>query len=150
MQQKSHYGSAVFGINPSTATENQRLQIMWCWGEGDNDLLMGQGICPRWGNCQTQRTFHFRPTHSLSSVLIEPWGSSRSFPPTSTHPSAHSMMLEQSIWLNLSSGNQCGETTQHNWYRMWWCFFFFLHSSTHTYTKLEHPAKWRLKRRALL
>lgn len=125
MQQKSHYGSAVFGINPSTATENQRLQIMWCWGEGDNDLLMGQGICPRWGNCQTQRTFHFRPTHSLSSVLIEPWGSSRSFPPTSTHPSAHSMILEQSIWLNLSSGNQCGETTQHNWYRMWWCFFFF-------------------------
>lgn len=28
--------------------------------------------------------------------------------------------------------------------------FFFLDSSTHTYTKLEHPAKWRLERRAFL
>lgn len=52
--------------------------------------MVKMGICPRLENSQTQRTFYFRPMRSLSSVLIEPRGSSRAFSPTYTKPSAHS------------------------------------------------------------
>lgn len=112
---------------------HKQLQIMGCWGERDSCLE----------NNQTQRTFHFRPACSLSSALIKPQGSSTAFSPTCSNSSGYSVFLEQSIWLNLLSANQCEETTQHNWYRMWWCMFFSPLNLKHTHTQLEN---WRAGR----
>lgn len=113
---------------------HKRLQIMGCWGERDTffSFFFSSWTCLE--NNQTQRTFHFRPACSLSSALIKPQGSSTAFSPTCSNSSGYSVFLEQSIWLNLLSANQCEETTQHNWYRMWWCMFFFPLKLKHTHT----------------
>lgn len=127
-------------------TENQRLQIMWFWGEVMCCFFFnGLGICSCLQNGQTQ------------DILLEAHPEFCSGQRAQTSRVLHSFFtgihqpicplyvsLEQSIWLNLLSGNQCEETTQHNWYKMW-CFLgggFQTHTHTESWST-QLRGDWR-------
>lgn len=134
-QQKSYYCPEMFGINS---------RVQQCvGGEDDTDLSHDVGIYPHLGKSQ-KRSRYFASGRRVHRVLF--W-SKLEGPPEPLHHRTPTHLPTVRFW------NKAFGSTSYlviNVKRPLNIIDVGCDAHTHTHKTLEHPAKWRLKRRTLL